>query len=166
MLIDVSYFTRGPRHVMNAYSSGVPEINSAAVNNTIKGYIDHYLPVFLCEILGCELAQKFIDYLKKDLPEEERLKDYELVCEKIRESFADYVFFHMLRRIGEEVTITGVVQLKCANTYLSPMSLQVRTWNEMVYRNTLFLKFAKSKQCPFKITVSRNLLTPVNAFNL
>ena len=56
MLIDVSYFTSGPRHIMNATAATMPQQNSLSVNAAIVGYIKHYQLAFLCELLGDSMA--------------------------------------------------------------------------------------------------------------
>lgn len=163
MLIDVSYFTYGPRQIENASIVKMSAQNSLAVNESINGYIKHYQNLFLASILGNDLVNDFVNYITDNDNKDER---YEVVCSKIRDSFADYVFFNMLRDMNRQATITGFVQLKCANTYMSPIKMQVTIWNEMVMKNRLFLEFSKSGNCPFSVNIDNNLLTPINSFNL
>lgn len=177
MLIDVSYFTSGPRHIENASVAKIPSQNSIAVNEVITGYIKCYQREFLAGMLGEKLVEAFLDYLR--ILEEDSQKEadpdktvskeeskYELVCKRIREPFADYVFFHILRDMNEQATITGLVRLKCANTYVAPIRRQVSIWNSMVEKNRQFVHWTVSGQCPFRVATNRNLFTPINAFNL
>lgn len=180
MLIDVSYFTSGPRHIENASVANIPSQNSIAVNEAIAGYIKCYQREFLAGVLGQNLVESFVDYLailEQETSEKEKLdKDsnidpleeskYELVCKRIREPFADYVFFHILRDMNEQATITGLLRLKCANTYVAPIRRQVSIWNSMVEKNRQFVRWTVSGQCPFRVATNRNLFTPINAFNL
>ena len=43
---------------------------------------------------------------------------------------------------------------------------QVSTWNSMVEKNKQFVEWAMSNDCPFDVKITKNLLTPINAFNL
>ncbi len=36
----------------------------------------------------------------------------------------------------------------------------------MVKKNQLFVEWAMSDDCPFDVKITKNLLTPINAFNL
>ena len=47
MLIDVSYFTSGPRHIENASVAEMPSPQSLAVNEVINGYIKAFQTEFL-----------------------------------------------------------------------------------------------------------------------
>ena len=149
MLIDVSYFTSGPRHIENASVAEMPSPNSLAVNEVINGYIKAFQSEFLHTAVGFSQS------------------GYALLCEKLSEPFADYVFFHILRDMNTQATITGLVRLKCANEYISPIKRQVSVWNSMVKKNRLFVEWAMSDDCPFiGLKIQKNLLTPINTFNL
>ncbi len=52
MLIDVSYFTSGPRHIENASVAEMPSPNSLAVNEVINGYIKAFQSEFLHSAVG------------------------------------------------------------------------------------------------------------------
>ena len=122
MLIDVSYFTAGPRQIYNAtFGKGTPKENAV-----IEQYIAEYREEFLCRVLGDEVGtalQKYLDDLDCD-PESEIDKDMDALCAKLRKPFADYVFFYILRDAGQTSTITGLVKLKGANQYVEPIVRQ------------------------------------------
>ena len=173
MLIDVSYFLAGPRHIANATLAELPSQDSIAVNDTIVAYIKEFQPLFLSSMLGNKLSKEVTDYL--ELLEQENAEaekgseeesKYESLCKLLREPFANYVFFYILRDANSQATIKGLVLLKCDNTYVSPIQRQVSTWNDMVKKNREFVKWASSKQCPFTVSIDSNLLTPINTFNL
>lgn len=171
MIVDVSYFISGPRQVRNATTAKMPATEGLAANNAIKGYISAFQRQFLNDIVGFTLAGQVTDYLEMMDDESEVAKDeivppYEHLCRQIRESFADYVFYHILRDANTEVTVTGLVQLKSANNYVSPIQRQVSTWNGMVEKNRQFLHWASTNECPFKVNINKNLLIPINRFNL
>ena len=169
MLIDVSYFMSGPRHIENVSVAEMPSPQSLAVNEVINGYI-----------VGVTLSQAITDYLeliereKEDSSDEVDISEekeapqsgYAVLCEKLCEPFADYVFYHILRDANTQATITGLVRLKCANEYIAPLKRQVSTWNSMVEKNKQFVEWAMSNDCPFDVKITKNLLTPINAFNL
>lgn len=179
LLIDVSYFTSGPRQIVNASTAQMPLQGSQVVNNTIEGYIEAFQMEFLINIAGHRLAGYIKDYLdmieqkedaqsadKAETVEVAEQSPFEVICEKIREPFADYVFFHILRDMNTQATITGLVRLKCANEYVSPIQRQVSIWNGMVKKNKEFVYWASSKECNHNVVISANLLTPINTFNL
>lgn len=173
MLIDVSYFLVGPRHIANATLAELPSPDSIAVNDTIVAYIKEFQPLFLSSMLGNKLSKEVTDYLElleqenaEAEEESEEESKYESLCKLLREPFANYVFFYILRDANTQATIKGLVRLKCDNTYVSPIQRQVSTWNDMVKKNREFVKWASSKQCPFTVSIDSNLLTPINTFNL
>lgn len=180
MLIDVSYFISGPRQIENASVAEMPEPNSLAVNEAINGYITEFQPEFLRSAVGTDLSRAITDYLKiieqekeeaseeaEVLEEKEAESGYGILCGKLREPFADYVFYHILRDANTQSTIKGLVRLKCANEYVAPIRRQVSIWNSMVKKNQLFVEWAMSDDCPFTgIRIEKNLLTPINIFNL
>ena len=180
MLINVSYFMSGPRHIENVSVAEMPSPQSLAVNEVINGYIKAFQPEFLRNVVGVTLSQAITDYLeliereKEDSSDEVDISEekeapqsgYAVLCEKLCEPFADYVFYHILRDANTQATITGLVRLKCANEYIAPLKRQVSTWNSMVEKNKQFVEWAMSNDCPFDVKITKNLLTPINAFNL
>ena len=110
MLIDVSYFMSGPRHIENVSVAEMPSPQSLAVNEVINGYIKAFQPEFLRNVVGVTLSH--------------------------------------------------------AITYVAPLKRQVSTWNSMVEKNKQFVEWAMSNDCPFDVQITKNLLTPINAFNL
>ncbi len=171
MLIDSSYFTKGYRRILNATlgtSAAMPTPNSVEVNNAIEGYIGECQEEFLRLALGSPHGNKAHNYLVcKDEGDSFEVDVYEEIFEKLREPFADYVFFHILRSANDQSTITGLVRLKCANTYVSPIRRQVEVWNRMVEKNERFLKWSRSEECPLKdIDVDDEMLTRINTLNI
>lgn len=180
MLIDVSYFISGPRQIENASIAEMPEPNSLAVNEVINGYITAFQPEFLRAAVGTSLSNALANYLelieqeKEESSEETEVVEekksesgYAVLCRKLREPFADYVFYHILRDANTQPTIKGLVRLKCANEYVAPIRMQVSIWNSMVKKNRLFVEWAMSDDCPFTgMKIEKNLLMPINAFNL
>lgn len=181
MLIDCSYFLEGPRHIQNATAEGsgpepmsvlpgkMPMNNSVAVNKTIEAYIAEFQEEFLKRMLGETIGNKAHTYLVA-LEEDERpchKPSYDDVLERLKVPFADYVFFHILRDSNTQSTVTGLVRLKCANTYVAPIRRQVTVWNSMVDRNRLFVSWADSSDCPMRgIVVDPYMLEKINVLNL
>lgn len=174
MLIDVSYFTKGPRHIMNASDAATPAQNSLSVNKAIMGYVEHYQLAFLCEAVGDTLAVTLNGYMSdKEQAEKENQNfavndDYDVLLSKLRESFADYVFFYILRDANTEATDRGLVIWKNENETVAPISRQVAIWNEMVKRNIRFKEWAALQSAaPYcLVEVSDNLTKRINPFNL
>lgn len=165
MLIDVSYFTAGPREILNATLGK----GTTKENVVIENYIAEYQEEFLRRVLGDEVGQSVQNYLD-DLdcdPETDTDKNMEALCAKLRKPFADYVFFYILRDSGQTATITGLVRLKVANQYVEPIVRQVSTWNRMANSLNIFAEWVDNGECPISgIAIDEYLLVPINRFNL
>lgn len=157
MLIDISYFMKGERQLMNANNKSVTS-NEVAVKTFVEGYIESLEEKFLTNMVGKDLCESMMSA--------ESVEVTQCIKDKLKESFADYVFYHILRDMNETTTITGVVRLKNANTYVSPIHRQTSVWNSMVDRNRAFVEWASTNECPFKIRISKNMLTYINSMNL
>ncbi len=174
MLIDCSYFVDGPRHIQNVTLGKVtpgkiPNANSAEINVAIEAYIRMFQRPFLKEALGAPIAGAVISYLKliEQDDSEERDVALDMVIEQLREPFANYVFYKILRDGNSQATMTGLVRLKCANDYVAPLRRQVSTWNDMVEMLADFSEWVKSSDCHVPgITTDSNLLTKINPLNL
>lgn len=164
MLIDTSYFTEGERQIMNAVKEP-KNANEMAVKARIEGYIASLEDGFMRRMLGKELAALAIGKTGEGEVVEDSLA-YKCLGDKLKESFAYYVFFHILRDMNHTATITGLVQLKCANSYVSTIRRQVSAWNAMVDRNRDFLEWVRTDGCPYKVRVSIDMLTYINQMNL
>lgn len=169
MLIDCSYFTSGPRHIQNATLGRMPNANSTAVNEAIESYIAEHQEMYLIRTLGRTLGNKVNTYLvcadEDDAPVHNDAID--ALCGKLRDSFADYVFYQILRDTNTQSTMTGLVRLKCANPYVAPIRRQVSVWNSMVDKHRLFREWCDSSECTLsKIVTSDDMLTKINALNL
>lgn len=167
MLIDCTYFADGPRHILNA-TLGTVNPNATEVCSAIEAYIAKFQKPFLYGVLGKEVGKQALDYIKSlDAEDAERDVDLDMVLEQLKEPFADYVFFKILRDSSSQATMTGLVQLKSANTYVAPMKRQVATWNEMVEAIADFTDWCDSDECPFPdIETSDNFKSKINTFNL
>lgn len=168
MLVDVSYFTAGPRHILNASLGSIPNPNAQEVNAAIEEYIAYYQEQYLCEMLGESLGNKVNAYLVcQDEGDTINKEHIETLCAQLRQSFADYVYYKIIGDSNEQATITGLQRLKTANTYVAPIMRQVKAWNAMVERNLRFIQWCKSSECYFtNIRTSSNMLTKINSFNL
>lgn len=170
MLIDASYFSHGARQIRNSTLGTFPIPNQGVseVSEVVEAYIDENQERFLTSMLGRTLGNKVHTYLVAKVEDEmPKVEHYDILCGMLRESFADYVFYHYLRDVNEEVMLTGVVRLKTVNTYVHPIRKQVDAWNRMVERNRAFRDWAKSCDCPLPgIEVADEMITKINVFNL
>lgn len=168
MLIDVSYFTEGSRHIQNASLGKLPNTDAEAVNATIKAYIRRWQGYFLNRVLSVAYAGVVDNYLKlidKD-PNTEPKADADMVIEQLREPFANFVFFKILRDANTQPTITGLVRLKCANEYVAPLWRQVSAWNEMVDMIHDFHVWARAEGYSSRLGREVDFLTKINPLNL
>lgn len=159
MLIDVTSFTSGPRQIENAVETQ-KTANQVAVAERINGYIDFYQSEFLRRAVGKQWCTLIDEYSKADHKEPD--ESMESLIEMLKEPFADYVFFYMLRDMNVQPTITGIVQLKCANSYVSPLEKGVQTWNRMVDGLRLFV----SEVAVEGVTIDSDMVKYINSFNL
>lgn len=83
MLIDVSYFTSGPRHIENTSVAEMPSPQSLAVNEVISGYIKAFQTEFLHTAVGFSLSQAITDYLEIVEQEKEDSSDEVDILEKM-----------------------------------------------------------------------------------
>lgn len=169
MLIDCSYFTNGSRQIQNATLEGTPTPESIAVREYVEAYIAGHQEGFLRRMLGSSAGSRANAYLVC-LDEDEdpkRNESYDAVCNRLKESFADYVYFHIIGECSQQATMTGFVRLKCANEHIAPIVRQVKTWNSMVEKNRLFAEWIHTSGCPLKgLEVASEMLTNINRFNL
>ena len=125
--------------------------------------------MFLIRMLGRTLGNRVNSYLVC-LDEDEEPKHssaIDTICDQLKESFADYVFFHILRNMNTQSTMTGLVRLKCANEYVAPIRRQVGIWNSMADKNRLFSEWCKSSECTTSgISIDPDMLTYINCLNL
>ncbi|MDE7440932.1 MAG: hypothetical protein K2M69_02045 [Muribaculaceae bacterium] len=171
MLIDCSYFAGGSRYVLNAtLGAGLLQKPEARlVPEMMEGYIEEFQEPFLKAVLGPTLGNKVHCYLvsREDDEKSEEMKGYEAVCERLREAFADYVFYEFLRYSATQATVSGLVRIKNSNTAVSPMKRMVRAWNNMVERNRDFHVWSLSEECPVKgISVDPSYLVKINSLNI
>ena len=186
-LIDCTYFTKGERSILNAPLSANDCVDQAqiAVRDAIDGYIETLQDEFLRNVVGRLTASILSEYLdqKNDYLEAQNTAaaseeneetgtefevddELELIASSLREPFADFVFYRILRASRHQPTITGLVQLKCANDYVDPARRQTDAWNCMVGRIKDFLDNVKSQIHDYTVIVSWNFLKPINALNL
>lgn len=175
MLIDHTYFAIGPRQIRNATLGRIPASNSIPTPNEIdicrmiEAYIAEYQEEYLDKVLGDNNGNKVHTYLVclDEDDEPKHLENIDAVCNRLKESFADYVFFHILRDINSQATDTGLVRIKSGNEHVPPIRRQVSVWNSMVERHRRFNEWCRTSECRMTgIEISAELLTKVNQFNL
>ena len=164
-LIDCSYFYVGPLQIMNARPIDDLDNNAIAVQETITGYIERYQGEFLLKMVGKELSADVTAYLA-ERGEDENYTDkaMEELCEKLRPSFAHYVYFKLVGDVNQTMTITGLMKLKSANDNQVPRQRMVKVWNDMVELNKQFVAWAEESD--YDVFYYVEMVTPINQFNL
>lgn len=161
-LIDTTYYEQGKRHIFNA-SVGATSPACIEVCGYIDAFIADYQDEFLSKMLGDKLAPKVSEYLNSlDNAEAEHNSLYDQIITGLKESYADYVFFHILTESSTQATMTGVQLLKSANSNVSPDTKAVQAWNRMVENNRKFEQWAFDA-CK-DIFVNKYMLIKVNRF--
>lgn len=179
-LIDCTFFTVGERSILGAPLTvdDLTDQGEIAVRDAIHGYIDSLQGQFLKEAVGkttAALVQEYLDLKAAaaeapDVSEEEDAEftedeGLEMIVSSLREPFAYYVFYNILRHSRHQPTITGLVALKCANEYVSPARRQATAWNRMVELLSEFLSDVRPKT-GYSIVVSQNFCSKINSLNL
>ena len=164
-LIDCSYFYVGPLQIMNARPIDDLDNNAIAVQETITGYIERYQGEFLLKMVGKELSADVTAYLA-ERGEDENYTDeaMEALCEKLRPSFAHYVYFKLVGDVNQTMTITGLMKLKSANDNQVPRQRMVKVWNDMVELNKQFVAWAEESD--YDVYYYVEMVTHINQFNL
>lgn len=171
MLIDTSYFVFGPRRILNATSGSqtqLPAPGAQEINEAILGFVCAYQEEFLKLALGGSAGNKAQAYLvRQEEDGDGRIEAYEKALERLREPFADYVFYHILRDTSSQPTIGGAVRIKSANEPVSSVGRQADSWNRMVAKMRDFAAWVAEGGCSVEwVSVDEELLTPVNRLNL
>lgn len=159
-LIDCTYFANGPLQIENAGVTDDLDNNAHAVQEAIAGYIEHYQGTFLRRMLGDTLAATVETHLSTNGAD----ASLETLCEKLRRSFAHYVYFKMCGDANQQLTVTGLVRLKSANDNQPPRQRMVSVWNDMVELNRQFVKWAEASD--FEVFYHVDMVTPINQFNI
>lgn len=164
-LIDCSYFYVGPLQIMNARPIDDLDNNAIAVQETITGYIERYQGEFLLKMVGKELSADVTAYLAERGEDENHTDEaMEELCEKLRPSFAHYVYFKLVGDVNQTMTITGLMKLKSANDNQVPRQRMVKVWNDMVELNKQFVAWAEESD--YDVFYYVEMVTPINQFNL
>lgn len=164
-LIDCSYFYVGPLQIMNARPIDDLDNNAIAVQETITGYIERYQGEFLLKMVGKELSADVTAYLAERGNDEQHTDEaMEELCEKLRPSFAHYVYFKLVGDVNQTMTITGLMKLKSANDNQIPLQRMVKVWNDMVELNKQFVAWADESD--YDVFYYVEMVTPINQFNL
>ena len=164
-LIDCSYFYVGPLQIMNARPIDDLDNNAIAVQETITGYIERYQGEFLLKMVGKELSADVTAYLAERGNDEQHTDDaMDELCEKLRPSFAHYVYFKLVGDVNQTMTITGLMKLKSANDNQIPRQRMVKVWNDMVELNKQFVAWADESD--YDVFYYVEMVTPINQFNL
>ena len=164
-LIDCSYFYVGPLQIMNARPIDDLDNNAIAVQETITGYIERYQGEFLLKMVGKELSADVTAYLAERGNDENHTDEaMEELCEKLRPSFAHYVYFKVVGDVNQTMTITGLMKLKSANYNQVPRQRMVKVWNDMVELNKQFVAWAEESD--YDVFYYVEMVTPINQFNL
>ncbi len=164
-LIDCSYFYVGPLQIMNARPIDDLDNNAIAVQETITGYIERYQGEFLLKMVGKELSADVTAYLAERGNDENHTDEaMEELCEKLRPSFAHYVYFLLVGDVNQTMTITGLMKLKSANYNQVPRQRMVKVWNDMVELNKQFVAWAEESD--YDVFYYVEMVTPINQFNL
>ena len=159
-LIDCKYFYVGPLQVQNARPIDDLDANAQAVQESITAYIERYQSEYLEKMLGEELAQQVLSYFDGESED----AAMESLCEKLRLSFAYYIYYKLVGDVNQTTTITGLMKLKSANENQPIRNRMTRVWNEMVDLHKKFLKWAEASS--FNVFYREEMVTYINQYNI
>lgn len=99
------------------YEKGVYELPFSSITaKQLECYIDEFEPQYLNDLLGCELANLFIDDLDNGLPQSERfLNIYNEFC------VSDYCSY--LKSLGMKIMIKGFIYWEYGITLTADLSM-------------------------------------------
>ncbi len=163
-LIDCSYFYTGPLQVENARPVGDLDNNAYAVEQSITAYIERYQGEYLTKMVGKALRATIEQHLSDLDSDGYANASLDNLCQQLRLSFAHYIYFKMAGDVNQGMSVTGLVQLKSANTYQSPRQRMTRVWNDMVVLNKEFVEWAKESD--YEVYYYVEMVTPINQYNL
>ena len=133
MIIDCTYFT-GLLSVGISPDTGAPSVTRDAEADRLNSYIEIYEIEYLENILGDDMCNQFVSYLKSH---EDSIEKWERLHALLSEKYspiACYVFFKYISEANYSVTMVGTVT-SSDNDAVSPNVLQIRSWNDMVNMN-------------------------------
>ena len=134
MLIDVSYFMSGPRHIENVSVAEMPSPQSLAVNEVINGYIKAFQPEFseYCwyltlsqAITDCwranekgEILQMKLIFQKRRKAPSRDIQYYARGCERSLTSISFIIFFskHQTPELQPNIRFENIT-----NEYVAPL---------------------------------------------
>jgi hypothetical protein len=135
--------------------------NAFAVQETITAYIERYQGEFLLKMVGRDLAGAIAEHLASDMADDETMED---LCERLRPSFAHYVYFKLVGDVNQHMTVTGLMKMKSANENQPPRQRMVKVWNDMVNLNKQFVEWAETSD--YDVFYHVEMITPINQYNL
>ena len=108
MLIDVSYFMSGPRHIENVSVAEMPSPQSLAVNEVINGYIKAFQPEFLRNVVGVTLSQAITDYLEL-IEREKEDSQMKLIFQKRRKPPSPDMQYYARSCVNHSLTMSFII---------------------------------------------------------
>lgn len=137
LLVSHTDFT-GMLSVGLSPDTGADTLTKEAESYLLESYIDVYEREYLYNILGEEVCKEFLEYLRRENPEESKVEKWEKLKEMLQMRcgpVACYVYFHYVGECGRSVTRSGVVKSSADDEIVSPSPLQIRAWNLMAREN-------------------------------
>ncbi|MDR1347355.1 MAG: hypothetical protein LBJ63_02845 [Prevotellaceae bacterium] len=116
----------------------IGQVESADVAARVQWFIDKYEPLFLRKLLGCRLADIFMEEYAKPVHDPK----WDALADRVRYSIADYVYFYY--QIDNETATVGIgeaVEQAENATRTTSKYKAVRAWNEMREMNLLFIEW-------------------------
>lgn len=108
MLIDVSYFMSGPRHIENVSVAEMPSPQSLAVNEVINGYIKAFQPEFLRNVVGVTLSQAITDYWSL-LNGKRKILQMKLIFQKRRKPPSPDMQYYARSCVNRSLTMSFII---------------------------------------------------------
>ncbi len=147
--LDKTYFHGNIYLPHLSASSGL--VGQAATNqySNMDGFIDDYInkyePRFMCELLGADLYENFIEGMKAESPLQLWLDlKNALFVESNGFKYspaANYVYFFLVKKMQSVSTGKGEVRLiNSTGEDITPYRVMMDAWNDMSYQVKLFYK--------------------------
>lgn len=156
MLIDSTYFT-GMLSVGISPDTGASYVTQDAERERIEWFIQVYEKEYLKGLLGDEVCAQFELFLNGGYDS----VDFEKLEKRLKGKYspvACYVYYKFVSAGNVHVTNMGCVR-SAGDDIISPRSLLVRVWNEMVHMN-------KAIADEFSLEPVCDLVNPINVFDI
>lgn len=171
MIIDGTFFTGDISIAGINVNAGCSHTDRAKADN-LKSYIDRYEPEYLEYLLGEKLFLDFSIYLNGGKSDNDA---FNVLRDKLVDNIGDnkyspiayYVYFFFVRGNQSQATILGVKRFEEDEELVSPNSMLIYSWNNMVRMTRRLYRFLYDNRDKYSgWCCDMSLLEEINSFGI